>query len=332
MKCLVTGAAGFIGSTLARALLDRGDEVVGLDCFTDFYDRSLKEKNLEGLLSPSDEALGGVHGRKGFTHFEADLTRADLAPFLDGVEVVFHEAAQPGVRASWGENFHHYTQNNVLATQRLLEACLKAGVGRVVCASSSSVYGECDDLPAREDSPLRPISPYGVTKVAAEHLSGLYYKNYGLQTSILRYFTVYGPRQRPDMAFSRFIRAAAAGREIEIYGDGFQSRDFTYVDDVVAATLAAAQNGRPGQVYNIGGGSRANLREVLETLTRIMDQELKVTFGDKVKGDVRHTAADISRARDELGYRPRTALSEGLAAEVAWLREMMVYPGPGVWF
>ena len=312
MKCLVTGAAGFIGSTLAETLLDRGEQVLGLDCFTDYYDISLKRRNLTGLAE-----------RPGFSAHEADLTTADLEGLLKGVDVVFHEAAQAGVRASWGDSFHHYTRNNVLATQRLMEACVRAEVERLVFASSSSVYGDCEELPAREDSPLRPISPYGVTKVAVEHLGYLYYKNYGLPTVGLRYFTIYGPRQRPDMAFHRFIRTAFEGRTIEVYGDGYQSRDFTFVSDAVAATLAAAERGRPGTIYNIGGGSRVTIRRVIEILERVMDREISVVYQDRVKGDVRHTAADISRAGADLDYRPGTDLDQGLLAQAFWIEKIL---------
>ncbi len=312
MKSLVTGVAGFIGSQVAEALLKRGDEVIGIDCFTDYYGRSFKEANLAGLL-----------GRRGFRLVEDDLTGMDLAGLLDGVSVVVHEAAQAGVRASWGASFEHYTQNNVLATQRLFEACLKAGVSKVVYASSSSVYGDCDDLPARENSVTRPLSPYGVTKVAVEHLGYLYWKNYGLHTVGMRYFTVYGPRQRPDMAFHRFIRAGLEGGGIRIFGDGLQSRDFTYVSDIVAATLAAADSGHAGGVYNVGGGARISIREVLEMLERLLETRLNVSYEGTVKGDVRHTAADISLAREHFGYEPRVRIEEGLLAEAAWLRTLI---------
>jgi UDP-glucose 4-epimerase len=316
MNCLVTGAAGFIGSTLSELLLDAGDEVVGVDCFTDYYPREFKERNLRDL-----------RGRAGFRLVEEDLSVGRLEPLLDGIEVVYHLAAQPGVRASWGDTFFHYTQHNMLATQRLFEASVRAGKPRVVYASSSSVYGDCEDLPAREDSVLRPLSPYGVTKAAVEYLGYLYYKNHGLETVGMRYFTVYGPRQRPDMAFHKFIRAGLTGGTFDVYGDGLQSRDFTYVTDAASATRAAALKGRPGTVYNIGGGSRVTLKQVLESLEGIMGRKLAVRYTEKVKGDVRHTAADTSKAAADFGYCPQVSLEDGLAAEVGWLTDFMAEKG-----
>jgi UDP-glucose 4-epimerase len=311
VKCLVTGVAGFVGSHLAEALVDRGDDVVGVDCFLDYYPRSLKERNLSRLRQ-SDR----------FRLVEADLARADLGPLVAGAEWVFHQAAQAGVRASWGKDFAIYTESNVHATQRLLEASRDAGVRRLVYASSSSVYGDTDDLPMRETSLPRPVSPYGVTKLAAEHLCWLYWKNYGLETVSLRYFTVYGPRQRPDMAFHRFLKSALLGDEIPLYDDGEQTRDFTYVADAIAANVAAAERGSGGGIYNIGGGSRVSINRVLETITDISGRAVRVRREGRQKGDVRHTAADASRARADLGFEPRVPLEEGLRRQWEWTREV----------
>ena len=309
MKALVTGAAGFVGSTLVDALIARGDEVVGIDCFIDYYPRELKEANLQDARkSPR------------FRFVEASLVDVPLAGLLDGVEVVFHQAAQAGVRASWGDDFRIYSDNNVFATQRLLEACKDKDLRRFVYASSSSIYGDTDELPMRETSRPQPVSPYGVTKLAAEHLTWLYWKNYGVPTVSLRYFTVYGPRQRPDMAFHRFIKAALQHDAIRLYGDGAQSRDFTYVDDIVEANLAAAQADVAGKVFNVGGGSRTTVNEVIRVIGEIIDRQLEVENLAVQKGDVRHTAADTSLAQRHLAYAPRVSLRAGLEREVAWLR------------
>jgi UDP-glucose 4-epimerase len=307
---LVTGAAGFIGSHLAERLVELGHDVVGVDCFLDYYPRAVKERNLRFL-----------GGRPRFRSVEEDLSRADLAPLVAGVDWVFHQAAQAGVRASWGRDFEIYAKHNVVATQRLLEAARDAGVRRFVYASSSSIYGDTADLPMREESLPRPISPYGVTKLAAEHLCWLYWKNYGLCTTALRYFTVYGPRQRPDMAMHRFLKGALSGGEITLYDDGEQTRDFTYVSDVVGANLAAVERVDGGDVFNIGGGSRVSLNHVLATIEAISSRPLRVKRESRQKGDVRHTAADCTRARERLGFRPAVALAEGLRREWEWIRE-----------
>jgi len=303
---LVTGCAGFIGSHLSERLLEMGREVVGVDCFDGFYPRRVKEENLSGCL-----------GHPGFRFLEADLCRADMDEVLEGVEVIFHQAAQPGVRSSWGEQFDRYVRNNVLATQRLLEAAARRGVGRFIFASSSSVYGDCPRLPADEGALPGPISPYGVTKLAAEHLCMLYARSHGVPVVALRYFTVYGPRQRPDMAFSRFIRAIRAGREVVIYGDGRQTRDFTYVDDVVEANLLSMERGLSGEVLNIGGGSRISLLEAVEIMGGMMGATPAVRHEEGQRGDARDTWADISRARRRLGYRPTTTIEQGLRKMVA---------------
>jgi nucleoside-diphosphate-sugar epimerase len=285
--------------------------VVGVDCFTDYYARPLKEANLIQLRD---------HPR--FHLVEADLGTADLAPLLDDVEVVFHQAAQAGVRASWGTSFADYTHNNVLATQRLLEAVKDRPLRKFVYASSSSVYGDTRDLPMRETSLPRPYSPYGVTKLAAEHLCELYRRNFGVPTISLRYFTVYGPRQRPDMGFHRFIRFALSGQPIPVYGDGEQTRDFTFISDAVEANLLALREGVIG-VFNIGGGSRVTVNQVLQMLQEIMGVRLQIEHQERQHGDVRHTWADTSAAREALGFVPEVALREGLTAQVEWQSRMM---------
>ena len=309
MKVVVTGAAGLIGSHLTESLLAAGHEVTGVDAFTDYYARSAKERNLE--KSRDHRAFRLVEGR---------LQDLDLRPVLENVGQVFHLAAQAGVRASWGREFAHYTDHNVLATQRLLEAARSAGGPRVVYASSSSVYGEAPALPLREDARCEPVSPYGVSKLAAEHLGVLYHRNFGLPVVSLRYFTVYGPRQRPDMAFHRFLRAARDGEPIHVFGDGQQTRDFTFVSDIVAATRAAADSGRPGSVYNVGGGERVVLNDVLRQIEDVTGRRLTVVRDEVQKGDMRDTFADTTAARRDLGFRSTVSLAQGLEREWEWIR------------
>lgn len=311
MKVVVTGAAGFIGSQLTERLLAEGHEVTGVDAFVDYYPRPVKEGNLRAARAAGER----------FTLVEGALQELDLEPLLAGAAQVYHLAAQAGVRASWGREFDRYTGHNVLGTQRLLEAAVKAGVPRIVYASSSSVYGDCESLPLREDSPCRPVSPYGVTKLAAEHLCYLYTKNMGLPVVSLRYFTVYGPRQRPDMAFHRFLKAARDGRPVTVYGDGRQTRDFTYVDDILAATRAAAESGRPGMAYNVGGGERVAITDVLALVADVTGLRLDIRHEETQKGDMRDTFADTGAARRDLGFRPTVPLREGLAREWQWLKE-----------
>ena len=308
MNALVTGAAGFIGSHLAERLLADGAAVVGVDCFTDHYARELKEANVAALRA-----------QPRFRFVETSIQAADWPALLAGTTHVFHLAARAGVRGSWGRNFGAYTACNVEATQVLLEACRSAALERLVYASSSSVYGNAAELPMREEARLQPVSPYGVTKLAAEHLCHLYWAGYGLPAVSLRYFTVYGPRQRPDMAFHRFFRAVLAGTPVALYGDGAQTRDFTYVDDAVAATVAAGLRGEPGGVYNIGGGARVSLNDVLALLARCTGREPVVRREAPRKGDVRDTCADTSRARRELRFAPSVTLEQGIEAEYAWL-------------
>jgi UDP-glucose 4-epimerase len=315
VKALVTGAAGFIGSTLATTLTDRGVPVVGLDCFTDYYGRDVKERNVADLRS-----------RRTFQFVEDRLQTADLDSLLDGVTHVFHLAAQAGVRGSWGTQFQTYTSHNVDATQRLLEALKGRPIAKLVYASSSSVYGDAAPIPMREDAYLQPVSPYGVTKLAAEHLCHLYFVNHGVPAVSLRFFTVYGPRQRPDMAFHRFIRAALLGQPISLFGDGEQSRDFTFIEDIVAAMLGAGDRGQPGRVYNIGGGSRVTINEVLALIGRLTGRSLDVRRLPAEKGDMRDTFADTTRAQTDLAFKPSHSLESGLAAECTWLAGLLGQP------
>jgi UDP-glucose 4-epimerase len=308
MRALVTGGAGFIGSHLSERLLDEGAEVIALDCFTDYYARSLKTANVAPLI-----------GRPGYRLVEASIAEADLPALLDGVTHVFHLAAQAGVRKSWGREFQVYTSLNVDATQALLEACVGRPIERVVYASSSSVYGDDVPLPMREDTYLQPVSPYGVTKLAAEHLCHLYFANHGIPAVSLRYFTVYGPRQRPDMGFHRFFSAILAGRPVLQYGDGQQTRDFTFVADAVWATATAAVQGVPGRVYNIGGGSRVSLKEVFALLGAVTGREVRIDRQPVQKGDMRDTYADTTLARADLGFQPSVTLEEGLRAMYRWM-------------
>jgi nucleoside-diphosphate-sugar epimerase len=308
MKALVTGAAGFIGSHLSGALLDRGWQVTGLDCFTDYYPRAIKESN-----------LAQNKGRTGFHFILGSIQHTDLAALLEDKTHVFHLAAQAGVRKSWGKDFRIYTENNVEASQQLLEACVGRPLHRFVYASSSSLYGDNVTIPMREDALPQPVSPYGVTKLAAEQLCYLYHVNHGVPTTSVRYFTVYGPRQRPDMAFHRFIRAALDGQPITLYGDGEQTRDFTFVTDAVAATMAAGDRGVPGRAYNIGGGSRVTVNHVLDIIGRLAGRPLEVRREPAQKGDMRDTYADTQLAKTDLGFAPQVSLEEGIEAEYRWL-------------
>ena len=305
-RFVVTGSAGFIGSHLSAALGSAGHEVLGLDSFTDYYSRRLKEANL-GSLRLHDE----------FTFREADLADAELGAMFDGASGVFHLAAQPGVRGSWGETFEVYVRDNILATQRVFEAAAGAGI-RVVFASSSSIYGDAEQHPTPEDVRPRPISPYGVTKLSCEHLARAYTHAFDLDVIGLRYFTVYGPRQRPDMAFTRIATALYAGRPFRVFGTGEQSRDFTYVSDAVSATIAAMERGVAGEMYNVGGGTEAALRDVIALCERISGRRLEVVHERAMAGDVRRTAADTSRIRRDVQWSPRTNLEDGLRAHLDW--------------
>jgi len=303
VRCVVTGAAGFIGSHLSELLLSQGDEVVGIDSFTEYYDTEVKERNLRNALD---------HER--FTLRRDDLLQAPLAEVFEGADVIFHLAGQPGVRPSWGSDFSTYVSRNVLATQAVLEAARDLPLTKLVYASSSSVYGDAEAFPTAETLRPQPVSPYGVTKLAAEHLCELYRKGFGVPTASLRLFTVYGPRQRPDMAFSRLVAAGLSGEVFELYGDGGQTRDFTYVGDVVQAMRAAALSGFTG-VANIGGGSRTSMNDVLELVTELAGAP-DVRRLPVVRGDVRDTAADTRTAFEGFGYVPEVQLREGLARMV----------------
>jgi nucleoside-diphosphate-sugar epimerase len=311
MRAIVTGCAGFIGSQLVESLLGDGHAVVGVDALTDTYAREVKLGNLQR-----------ANEFDAFRFLTIDLTEARLGALVEECDVIFHLAAEPGVRTSWGDRFESYTRNNVLATQRLLDAAKQWPGKRVVFASSSSVYGDAELLPTPEDLLPRPFSPYGVTKLAAEHLCALYQGNYGVETIALRYFSTYGPRQRPDMAFHRFCRAAVRREPLTIYGNGEQTRDFTFVTDVVAATRAAATSaGARSQVYNVGGGSRVSVNEALELIVSFAGRPLEVRHLESEKGDVRNTGADTTRARRELGFNPTTPVEAGLQAEFEWMLE-----------
>jgi nucleoside-diphosphate-sugar epimerase len=309
-RIVVTGAAGFIGSHLCERLLEEGREVVGIDSFTDYYSPERKRMHIARCMEDDR-----------FTLVEEDLNRADLPLLFGDAECVFHLAAQAGVRRSWGAEFRHYTDSNILATQKVLEALRTVEGVKLVHSSSSSVYGETNDLPMIETAALKPVSPYGATKLSAEHLCELYRINYGIDYTALRYFTVYGPRQRPDMAFSRFILSALTGEPIEIYGDGRQTRDFTFVADAVEANMQACHYGGAERIFNIGGGTRISILEILDLLGTLIGDRLDVRFLERAKGDVTDTWADTTRARSELGYRPAVPIEEGLGQEVSWYRE-----------
>lgn len=311
MNFLVSGCAGFIGSHLCEYLIEKGNKIIGIDSFSDFYPRKYKEKNIEGLLrNPSFEFIG------------RDMLELELEKIFEKVDGIFHLAAQPGVRTSWGKNFDYYIKDNIILTQRILEALKNFKGKRLVFASSSSVYGDSRSLPFKEDGPLSPISPYGVTKLACENLCLLYHKNFSIDTVILRYFTVYGPRQRPDMAFHRFFYSILQGKEIEIFGDGSQRRDFTYIDDIVHATFSAYERGISGEIYNLGGGESIPLLEVLKIMEDITKKKIKVSFKEREKGDSPHTWADYSKARKDLGYKPEFRLKEGLANQWEWIKQI----------
>lgn len=310
MKSLVTGAAGFIGSHLSERLIKDGHNVVGIDCFIDYYPRAIKEKNIESLLTSSN-----------FEFIDKNILDLDLERLLHDVDYIFHQAAQAGVRASWGKDFDIYIKNNIKATQHLLEACKDAKrIKKMVFASSSSVYGDTKDIPMREDSIPIPVSPYGVTKLASEQLCYLYWKSYGIPIVSLRYFTVYGPCQRPDMAFNKFIKAVLKNKPILVYGDGNQTRDFTFISDIVDINIIASQKGCDGKTYNIGGGSRISLLESIKLLGEIAGTNPKIEFMGAQKGDMQHTWSDTSRAVADLGYYPKVDLKTGIRLEFEWLK------------
>jgi nucleoside-diphosphate-sugar epimerase len=315
---VVTGAAGFIGSHLTEALLNRGDRVIGIDHFNDYYDPKLKRQNIASFANHPN-----------FQLIEGDIQFLDWNLLLQDVDVIYHQAAQAGVRASWGTSFRAYTERNINATQVMLEAAKDSkNLQRFVYASTSSIYGNAETLPTSELIAPQPVSPYGITKLAAERLCGLYHDNFGVPFCALRYFTVYGPRQRPDMGFHKFFKAAMEGKAIDIFGDGQQTRDFTFVSDAVAANLAAGENAAAtGGIFNIGGGSRVVLADVLDMMERVMGQPIARNHIEKARGDARHTAADVTKARELLGFSAKVSLEEGLNHEWNWIQSLYAKVG-----
>ncbi len=307
MRALVTGCAGFIGSTLTDRLIREGYEVIGIDRFAEYYPREIKERNLSGAKA---------HPR--FSFLEEDIVGMRTFPDVD---CVFHLAAQAGVRASWGSSFDVYTRDNILATQRLLEFYKDRTLDTFVYSSSSSVYGDAR-LPLREDQMLQPVSPYGVTKLAAEHLCYLYWKNYGVPAVALRYFTVYGPRQRPDMAIHKFLKAILNGDEVLVYGDGNQTRDFTYVDDIVDANVLATMGDHSGEVFNIGGGNRISVNDLIASIETITGTDAKISHTGQQKGDVKDTLSDARKANGILHWQAKVGIRKGLEQYFAWLKGM----------
>jgi nucleoside-diphosphate-sugar epimerase len=308
---LVTGVAGFIGSHIAETLLLQGEKVIGIDQFNDYYDLSLKRKNAIDLEKYAN-----------FQLIEADIQAIDWQPILKDISVIYHQAAQAGVRASWGASFSQYTERNINATQILLEAAKEVpSLQRFVYASTSSVYGDAETMPTPETVCPEPVSPYGITKLAAERLCYLYHQNFGVPIVALRYFSVFGPRQRPDMAFHKFFKAAIAKQPINIYGDGQQTRDFTFVSDVVAANLSAAVvPDAVGEVFNVGGGSRIVLTDILDCVDRVIGDPIQRNYIEKAIGDARHTSADVTKARKILNYSPKVSMLEGLTKEWEWIQ------------
>lgn len=316
-RVLVTGCAGFIGSSLSLALLKKGYEVIGIDSFTENYTKWIKNRNMDKLVRYPN-----------FSYIQESLLTSDLQLILKNVNYIFHQAAMPGVRSSWGADFQKYVDYNILATQKLLEAAKHSFIEKLIYASSSSIYGQTNGRVSEDRRPA-PFSPYGVTKLAGEHLCQVYHANFGVPAVSLRYFTVYGPGQRPDMAFHKFIRNMLADKEITIYGDGEQTRDYTYIDDAVNANLLAMEKGRPGETYNIGGNSSVKLMDVIHLLAELMQVEPKLKFVPARPGDPKHTWADITKAQRELGYNPTYPLKEGLRKQVAYI-ESLYNPRGGV--
>ena len=311
MNCLVTGAAGFIGSHLCQRLLNEGFSVTGIDSFNDTYSRWMKDKNIH----PFEK-----HQR--FRLISDNLNDIDLSAHLQNIDYVFHIAAQAGVRSSWGKNFSVYTDNNISATQKLLEAAKDSRIQKLIYASSSSVYGLCPELPMTESGPLLPYSPYGVTKLAAENLCQLYFKNFNVPAISLRFFTVYGPGQRPDMAFHIFFKAIKKNLPIPLFGDGNQTRDFTYIDDIIDANIQSLEKGIAGEIYNVGGGNRKEMKEIFPLLEKITERKVLLQHEDIQRGDVFHTYADINKAKEDLDFSPKIPLEEGLNMEWEWIQNL----------
>ena len=311
-RVLVTGSAGFIGSSLVEELLSLGHEVIGVDSLTDYYSPDLKSRNLQVALKSAN-----------YKFINGDLNELDLIQLLDSIDVVFHQAGQPGVRKSWGTDFDIYTDQNIRATQRLLEAAKVSKISKFVYASSSSIYGSSKTYPVTEANLPVPNSPYGVTKLSAEQLCVLYAKNFSVPTVSLRYFTVYGPRQRPDMAFTRFIMAGLAGDEIEVFGNGEQIRDFTFISDVVAANIAVGFQDVPsGSVFNVAGGGSVTLNEAIAVIERLIGSSLKIKYKETVSGDVIQTGGSTQLLESQTGWKPKVSLEVGLARHVEWAREL----------
>jgi len=313
MNAIVTGCAGFIGSHLTERLLKEGFNVVGIDNFSDFYPKEAKEKNLESAIK-----------NPRFILIKKDILNMRFCGLIENMDYVFHLAAQPGVRPSWGENFEIYVRNNILATQKLLEACKDTKIKKFIYASSSSVYGNAETswFGMSEDRAPKPISPYGVSKLAGEQLCSLYLINFGIPTVILRYFSVYGERQRPDMAFHKFIKSALKGEKIKVYGDGSQTRDFTYISDVIDATMSAINSNVKGKTINVGGGCRITVNETITLLEPLLGSEISVNYVETQKGDAKDTFASINMARRLLNYSPKVELAEGLRREIEWIKSL----------
>jgi len=307
---VVTGVAGFIGSQLAERLLQENFKVIGIDNFTDYYPKKIKENNLKECLK-----------NKNFSFMVKDIIEIDLLPLFQKSQYLFHLAAQPGVRSSWGSQFELYVKENILVTQRILEHAKAANsFKQIIVASSSSVYGKQEGKMNEKNTFTKPISPYGVTKLAAENLCCIYAENYNLPITTLRYFTVYGPRQRPEMAFMQFIKAALTNSKLTVYGDGLQTRDFTYIDDVVKASISCIENNTSHEILNIGGGLAMSINDILRLIIDISQIELKVLYAHKQKGDVIHTEADISKAMKVINYHPQTKIKEGLTRQVEFVK------------
>lgn len=311
VKSLVTGVAGFIGSHLAEKLVAIGHHVIGVDCYTDYYTRQIKEANLNNLRD-----------KKNFEFLPQNILELDLKKVLDGIDYIFHLAAQAGVRASWGVNFKIYADFNVMTTQKILEAAKDVSIKKLIFASSSSIYGDAESFPTEENAIPKPISPYGVTKLDGENLCYLYWKNYHIPVICLRLFTVYGPRQRPDMAFYKFIKSLLKDEEIVVYGDGQQSRDFTYISDVIEANILAMKENVAGEIFNIGVGTSISINDIITLLERIIEKKAKIKYLAEQKGDVKHTKASIDKAREILGYHPMVNIEDGLEKEVSWFKEL----------
>jgi nucleoside-diphosphate-sugar epimerase len=310
MRALVTGVAGFIGSSLAERLIKDGHEVIGIDCFTDYYSQIQKERNISSLLKS-----------KKFSFIERDLMIVDLIPILKKVDYVFHEAAQPGVRGSWGKNFSIYVINNIEVTQHILEACKEVKIKKLVYASSSSIYGNCS-LPMSEEQIPHPISPYGVTKLSGENLCYLYAEQYDIPIVSLRYFSIYGTRQRPDMLIHRLLKSLIDDSVVTIFGDGEQTRDYTFIGDAVEANLLALHAAMPFNIFNVGSDSRVSVNSLIKLIGEVTGKIPNINYSMKQMGDVRDTYADISKASRVLGYVPRTPLKLGLKLQYEYLKRL----------